>query len=272
MTQREPETEVVRKERRGSALWLTLNRPHVLNAISPQVLEELESGLDQAEADDEVYCVVIAAEGRVFCAGADLKHVDSLVNGEPADGVSEDQQGFLRIVAPTFNRIEAFPKPVIAAVHALAVAGGLEIVLCCDLVVAAESARFGDAHGNYGLVAGGGGTVRLPRRIGPARAKQLLFTGENYPASHFADTDLVNAVVPDDQLVSEVDRLVASIAEKSPLALRLNKELVNDGMQAPLDVALRMEWQACALHEQSHDLREGVAAFNAKRKPKFIGR
>ncbi len=273
MAGQDSERDVVRQERRGGALWLRLNRPQVLNAISPQVLEELERGLDRAEADAEIFCVVIAAEGRVFCAGADLKYVDSLVNGDDArEGVRDEQQGFLRIVASTFNRIEAFPKPVIAAVHALAVAGGLELVLCCDLVIAADSARFGDAHGNYGLVAGGGGTIRLARRLGPARAKHLLFTGENFPAADFLGTDLVNAVVPDDELDSNVARLVDSIAAKSPLALRLNKELVNDGLEAPLDIALRMERQACALHEQSYDLREGVAAFNAKRRPKFIGR
>lgn len=271
--QDESEEPVVLQERRGDALWLHLNRPQVLNALSPEVLQELEKGLDVAEGTAEIRCVVVAAKGRVFCAGADLAHVNSLVRGNgDHPGVSDRQQGFLALVATTFNRIEAFPKPVIAAVHALAVAGGLELIMCCDLVVAGTSARFGDAHANYGLVAGGGGTIRLARRIGPARAKHLLFTGENFPAEYFAGTDLVTSIVPDEELVGEVDRLVDSIAAKSPLSLRLSKELVNDGLQVPLDVALRMERQACALHEQSYDLREGVAAFNAKRKPKFIGR
>ena len=174
------------------------------------------------------------------------------------------------IASRTFDAIEAFPKPVIAAVNGIAVAEGLELILCCDLVYAAESASIGDSHGNFGLVPGGGGSVRLARRVGVTLAKSLLFTGA--PARDFAGTGLLTEVVPDDDLVAEVDAMVGRLALKSSVVLRLVKRLVNDGMDVAQEIALRMEMRECELHEQSLDIREGVTAFVEKRQPRFVGR
>jgi enoyl-CoA hydratase/carnithine racemase len=143
-----------------------------------QIVDGLHQGLDLA-AKRDVRVVVIAGEGRAFCAGADLTQVLDRTADDAEPGAENE---FLRQVGVVFDRLEAFSKPVIAAVHGLAVAGGLELVLCCDLVVATRSAAFGDAHANYGLLPAGGGSVRLPRRVGPGRAKQLMFTGVTLPA------------------------------------------------------------------------------------------
>jgi enoyl-CoA hydratase len=260
--------DAVLRERRGAALWLRLNRPDTLNGLSPEIVAGLEQGLDEAEGDPQVKAVVFAAEGRAFCAGADLKHVGALHNGHLLES---DQQRFLYLVGATFNRIESFPKPTIAAVHGIAVAGGMELVLCCDLVWAGESARFGDAHANYGLLPGGGSSMRLPRRIGVTRAKYLLYTGEILPCRELADWGLINAIVPDDELGDAIERVVELLGRRSPLSLRRVKQLVNDGLEVPLPIGLRMELDASAAHERSHDYREGLAAFNEKREPAFKG-
>ncbi|MFM0751953.1 enoyl-CoA hydratase/isomerase family protein [Paraburkholderia strydomiana] len=252
-------------EVRDGAIWLTLNRPEAMNSISPAVVQGLMHGLDLAATSNEVRAVVLCGTGRAFCAGADLKFVRS--TGD-ADGVGSFLGDFLVLL----NRLEAFPKPVIAAVNGMALAGGLEMVLCCDLVVAARSAQFGDAHANYGLLPGGGGSVRLPRKIGPTRAKYLMFTGEFESAEHMKSAGLVNEIVDDPALLEAVGALVASIAAKSPLGLARMKALVDDGLQQPLEVALRQELLMSALHEQSHDMHEGLAAFEEKRAPRFVGR
>lgn len=253
-------------ERRGSALWLRLNRPDSLNGISPKILAGLEAGLDQAEQDADVRAVVITATGRAFCAGADLAHVRRAIDEQGG------HQQFLHEAGRVLNRVEAFGLPVIAAVQGIALAGGLELLLCADLVVAAESARIGDAHANFGLLPGGGGSIRLPRRIGPARAKYLLFTGDALPARDFLDTDLVNRVVPDEGLTAAVDEIVEKIARKSASGIRRMKELVSDGLEVPQAVGLRMELQQSAAHEQSNDFSEGLAAFFDKRAPRFTDR
>jgi enoyl-CoA hydratase len=169
-------------------------------------------------------------------------------------------------------RLETFPRPVIAAVNGLALAGGLELVLCCDLVIAARSARIGDAHANFGLLPGGGSSVRLPRKIGLTRAKYLLYTGEFVPAADLVAWGLVNEVVDDSDLTAASDRLVAKLAVKSSLVLRRMKALVADGLEQPLDIALRGELLASEVHAFSHDMKEGLSAFEEKRKPVFLGR
>jgi enoyl-CoA hydratase len=259
----------VRTERRGAALWLWLNRPNALNSLTLQMVRGLHQGLDLA-TDPGVRVVVIAGKGRAFCAGADLTQVLSRVSGDAEPAAEEDD--FLQQVSAAFDRLEAFDKPVIAAVHGLAVAGGLELVLCCDLVVATRSASFGDAHANYGLLPAGGGSIRLPRRVGPARAKHLMFTGVTVPAEDLAGTDLITALVADGQLASEVDNLVAAIAGKSPLGIAAMKALIDDGLDLTREAGLRMERQRAAAHTRTHDFHEGLSAFAEKRRPKFTGR
>ncbi|HEY1973594.1 MAG TPA: enoyl-CoA hydratase/isomerase family protein [Pseudonocardia sp.] len=257
-------------ERRGPALWLRLDRPQALNGLTPELLDELDAGLDKAEADTEIRCVVLAATGRVFCSGADLKYVRSLL--ADADTSVERQLGLLHRVGRTVNRIEVFGKPVLAAVQGKALAGGLELVLAADVVIAGRSAAFGDAHANYGLLPGAGASTRLPARVGRSLAKYLMFTGDPVPAADLTHTDLVTVLVEDDQLEDEVGRIAARIAAKSPLGLARMKALAGDASDVPISVALRRELEVSELHLHSYDFREGLAAFNAKRTPQFIGR
>jgi enoyl-CoA hydratase/carnithine racemase len=168
-------------------------------------------------------------------------------------------------------RIECFPCPVIAAVQGMALAGGLELVLCCDLVLAADSAKFGDAHANYGLLPGGGGSVRLPRKIGPTRAKQMMFTGEMFSAATMRDWGLVNEVVSDIDLPVRVENLLERLANKSPIGLRQMKRLVDEGLKMSPNAALELEQTVFAEHSLTHDRREGLAAFAEKRQPRFTG-
>jgi enoyl-CoA hydratase len=253
------------QERQGAALWVRLNRPDALNGLHPAILAGIEAAMDAASADPEIRALVVTGTGRAFCAGADLKFVGA------RDGGQDGFTGFLHDVGRTFDRLEAFEKPVIAAVNGLALAGGLELVLCCDLVVAAASAKIGDAHANYGLLPGGGGSCRLPRRIGLMRAKHLFYTGAMVSAEEMRVAGLVNAVVPDDEVGDAVEALVAEIARKSPLGLSRMKQLTNDAMETPAPIALRAELQASELHALSFDMNEGLAAFAEKRAPRFRG-
>lgn len=250
---------------RDNVLWLTLNRPEAMNAINDGVVTGLSEGLDAANRDASIRCVVLRAQGRAFSAGADLKALRQKTD-------DDDTGKLVDRLLTLFNRLERYPLPVIAAVNGLALAGGLELVLCCDLVIAAQSAKLGDAHANYGLIPGAGGSVRLPRKIGPTRAKYLMYTGEFWPAEALERAGLVNRVVPDDELDDAVAALAARISEKSPLGLAHMKQLVDDGLDQPIDVALRNEVMAVAVHSQSQDWAEGLAAFAEKRKPAFTGR
>ena len=255
-------------ERRGRTAWITLNRPRELNALSPAVMQHLSGALDQTEAQPAVRCLVITGAGRAFCAGADLKFVHEMPPAQ-RDGATMD---FLRTATELMSRIEAFPKPVIAAVNGVAVAGGLELLLCCDFVVAAANARLGDGHANYGLLPGAGASARLPRRIGLTRAKHLFFTGDLVPAAELMAAGLVNSVVPDEQLAASVEQLAARIAAKSPVGLRRIKELANASMDGPLDEALRRELAVNEAYVSTFDRNEGLAAFNENRLPAFQGR
>ena len=255
-------------ERRGLAAWITLNRPRELNALSPAVMQQLSAVLDEVEADPAVRCLVITGAGRAFCAGADLKFVHDMPPAE-RDRATMD---FLRTATALMSRIEALPKPVVAAVNGVAVAGGLELLLCCDLVVAAAGARIGDGHAKYGLLPGAGASARLPRRTGLARAKHLFFTGDLLEAAELVAAGLVNSVVPDEELAASVERLVAKIAAKSPVGLRRMKELANAAMDGPLDEALRRELAVNEAYVSTFDRNEGLAAFNENRQPAFRGR
>jgi enoyl-CoA hydratase/carnithine racemase len=262
----------VRRERRGAALWLRLARPDVLNCLDQAILDDLTAGLDAAEHESSVRVVVITGEGRAFCAGADLAHVRSLGASTEARPPYSAGNGFLRRVGRVFDRIEAFPKPVVAAVNGFAVGGGMELLLACDFAVAARSARLGDGHAVYGQIPGGGATVRLVRRLGPARAKHLMFTGELYPAEHYLGTDLLLDVVADERLMERVDALAEVVTARSPVGIATMKRLAGAALDAPLQVGLERELDASALYERTDDWREGLVAFAEKRSPRFTGR
>jgi enoyl-CoA hydratase/carnithine racemase len=259
-----PTTEIL-YEVRGDAAWIVLNRPREMNAITSTMLDEIAAALATAENDDAVRAVVVTGSGdKAFCAGADLKQVLApRAPGEP---------DFLDRSAATFGRLRDLHKPVIAAVNGLTLAGGLELVLCCDLVIAADHARLGDAHANFGVLPGAGGAAILPRRLGPTRAKYLLFTGEQVSAAQMCEWGLVNEVVPAAELRSAIEALVARIAGKSPLVLRQMKRVADAALDQPRDVALAHEMLTLRNHLRSYDLHEGLAAFSEKRAPRFQGR
>ncbi|BBZ04802.1 enoyl-CoA hydratase [Mycolicibacterium chitae] len=265
-----PETPVsggdseVHYEVRDAAAWITLNRPAARNALSLELLDGVGAALDAAAQDPAVRAVVIGATGTAFCAGADLKRVGAM---DDHSSVVE----FLKAAAALFDRITEHPQPVIAAVQGIAVAGGLELVLACDLVIATTDAAFSDGHARYGLFPAAGGATRLPRKIGPNRAKQLLFTAESWTAQRMYEAGLVTEVAPADELGAAVGALVERIARHSPLGITGMKRLVDNGSDQSLPAALAAELEACTEYARSTDFAEGLRAFGERREPKFVG-
>lgn len=247
----------------GGIARITLDRPAQLNAISPELLEDLDRACALVEGDASVRAVTLTAAGRAFCAGADLRAVREL---------SPDAarwSAFMGLWHRVFDRIEALPVPVIAGVHGLALAGGLELVLVADLVVADEAARLGDQHANFGLVAGGGGSQRLPRLIGARRAKELMLLGGWLGAAEALAWGLVNRVAPAGTVTAVVEEIAATLAAGSASANRTVKALVNRAFDAELGEGLALERRLVALHMRSADAAEGLRAFAEKRKPVF---
>jgi enoyl-CoA hydratase/carnithine racemase len=257
-------SEELDQQQRDAVLWLTLNRPQALNSLTLSLVNGLMQAIQNAQDDPEVRIIVLTGAGRAFCAGADLK--------DPARSRPESGAEFVRAIGALTELIEGSAKPVIAAINGIAVAGGLELVLACDLVVAAESSRIGDAHSNYALFPGAGATVRLPRKVGLNNAKLLMFTGDMHPASEWKELGLVNMVVPDDSFTSAVESLAAKLAVKSPLVLGRMKQALNDSLDQPLSIGLRYERALSNLHHFSADRVEGLAAFKEKRSPQFTGK
>lgn len=253
-------------EKADGVARIVLNRPDVLNSLDLESLKEIDAALTEIEADNSLRAIIITGKGKAFCAGADLKQI--------GDSTKSPQKmlAFLRIIHGVFNRIESSPKPVIAAINGMALAGGLELTLACDLAIASTDARIGDQHANFGLVAGAGGSQRLPRVIGPRRAKELLFTGDWITATEAERIGLVNKVVPADKLEAEAMALAKKIAGHSPMAAKTVKALVNRGLQMELPDALELEVNMGVLHTTSEDMAEGLKAFEEKRKPNFPGR
>lgn len=259
--------ELVNLDVSSPVAWVRLNRPEAMNSLSNSLYEQLNSTLDYVEHDPTVRVIVLTGTGDVFSAGADLKIDDIAYEDGSID--SDRLLAYLRRASATSDRLPSLAKPVIAAVNGLAVAGGFELVLACDLVIAADTARMGDAHSNYGLLPGTGGAARLVRLVGAHVANYLAFTGDFLPASELLRVGVVNEVVPADRLISRVDELARHIASKSPRGLAHMKRLLYDAREQSLDTALRMEHQALALHAHSSDMKEGLAAFREKRTPKY---
>jgi enoyl-CoA hydratase len=213
------DTPLVRRDDRGDGLaTLTLNRPAKLNALNPAVFVELRKHLDAVAVDDSVGCVVLTGAGRAFCAGHDLEAIST--------GVRPPSKHF---EPETVDTLEQLPKPTIARIHGHCYTGGLELALGCDLLVASESARLGDTHGQWGLVPVWGMSVRLPERVGVSAAKELMFTSRRIDGPTAAAIGLVDRCVPDDELDATVDALVAEILGNSRGTNRIVKALIADG-------------------------------------------
>lgn len=257
--------ETIKVEREESTLWIILNRPHRLNAFNDVLMEELSDMLDTAERDASVKCVVITGEGdRSFSAGADVTMFPK------ATPVKAEE--FSRAGQKVFGKIEEMSKPVIASINGFALGGGLELALACDFRVAAEHAELGSPEINLGLIPGWGGTQRLVRMIGLAKAKELVMLGNRLKAEEALKIGLVNKVVHFDNLRDEVREMAKKLSEGPPIALRYAKNALNFGTQVPLETGLRLESGLMGLAFSTEDLKEGVEALMSRRKAEFKGK
>jgi enoyl-CoA hydratase len=233
-----------------------------MNPLNRRMYEELGQASEELNADPEVKVVIITGGGdKAFAAGLDVKEVEGKSVTEMKD--------FWACSRDASERVTALEKPVIAAINGLCLGGALEIALCCDLRIASEGARFGQTEINLGLIPGGGATQRLPRLIGAARAKELLFTGEMFDAQKALQLGLVSTVVPPDKLMEEAATLATIIAAMPAVALKMIKHAVDHGLNMDLNSALIYEGECFMLSYTSEDGREGLRAFAEKRKPNF---
>jgi len=258
--------EDIRLTKDGMTATIKIDRPHVLNAVRFHTMTEIDEALDEIENDESIRVVVVTGAGtRAFVSGGDIQVMaGGLTYVQTLTEVPKAQE--------VCSRIENFPKPVIARINGYALGGGTEIAMCCDLRIAVDTAKMGLPEIKLGIIPGYGGTQRLPRLIGIGRAKQLILTGEHISAQLALEYGLVNLVVP----MEELDRTVAEMARKlasySPVALKMAKTAINNGLQADMKTALQIEAGCCSLCFASEDRVEGVTAFLEKRKPKFRGR
>ena len=244
-------TDVLRADADGIAT-LTLNRPEALNALSPSLFVELRGHLEAiAGAADAIAVVVLRGAGRSFSAGNDIKAIQA---GDRAPSAS--------FQAETLEFIEAMPQPVVASVQGHCYTGALELVLACDILVAAESARFADTHGRWGMTPTWGMSQRLPRRIGPAKAKMMMFTGAPISGAEAVALGLANVCVPDGELEAETERLARSMVANSWHTLRADKRLVNEGQRYTLAEALEFERKTSP--GASPDMAERLKSFGTK--------
>jgi enoyl-CoA hydratase len=249
----------------GAVALVTIDNPPV-NALSAQLLEELETEIDRLDRNAETRAIVIRGAGeRAFVAGADIKEFPSLRERASGDG---SPRGIQKIG----TRIERCHKPVIAAIHGFCLGGGLELAMACDLRVAAEDAQLGQPEIKLGLIPGGGGTQRLPRLVGRGRALLLNLTGDPISGAQAYEWGLVDRAVPAGQHVDAAVELARTLAERSPHAVAVVKELARETRDLPLEEGLQREAQAFLRCLASEDGQEGVAAFIEKRQPQWTGR
>lgn len=243
---------------------IRLNRPEALNSLDFPLLDEFEQALVDAEQNKAVKVVIISGAGRAFCTGADLKSVIELFDEWPR------YVAYLYRLTKVFRRVESLPLPTIARVHGYALAGGLELILCCDMAVATEQALIGDQHANVGLIAGAGGIPRLVRRIGKQSALSLLYTGRRVSGSEASEMGIVLKAVPEAELDATIFELTANLVNKSRTSLAYMKRVVEAGTDVPLVTALNEERAALLEYfSTSPHPREGISAFLEKREPNF---
>lgn len=244
---------------------ITINRPDVRNALNLETVSELLARLEDAEKGEAVRVVVFTGAGdRAFCSGLDLNIIRGV---SPVKGTETARLGQYLC-----SRVEAIGKPVIAAINGYALGGGLELAMACDIRIASESAQVGQTELNVGLIPGWGGTQRLPRCVGKAIAKEMIFTGKRIDAKTAERYGLINMVVPVDQFMAKVKELAAQIAEKAPTAVRFCKSLVNSSTDTHPEAGMWQEAEAFGLVASTEDFSEGVAAFLEKRKPQYKGK
>ena len=250
----------------GAVATLTLNRPDQLNPLDWFTVKELRDCHARLDEDPNVLVVIVTGSGRAFSAGGDLAGYQSLYRRP------DDFRIFLNDLFMLFDRMEASSKINLAAVNGYCVAGGLELMLACDLVVGRAPARLGAGHRNLGPRPGAGGSPPLPRAVGALRAKQLMLTGSMIDAREAERIGLANMVVPAAELMASANRLAAEMISKSPLGLKGAKRLVNEGLRMGFQESLQFEIEYVHRYATtSHDATEGLNAFDDKRKPVFRG-
>jgi len=261
------DAETVLAETQDGCMQITLNRPDRLNAFNEDMHLALRARLTAAAEDDTVRAVLLTGAGRAFCAGQDLSDRDMRAGGEAPDlGLTLET-----LYNPLVRQIRALEKPVICAVNGVAAGAGANIALACDIVLAAQSARFIQAFSKIGLVPDSGGTWLLPRLIGEARAKALAMTGAPLDAETAASWGLIWKAVPDPDLMADAGKLAAQLASGATKGLAATKALIQSAADQPLDQQLDDERDSQRLAGRSNDYREGVAAFLEKRPARFTG-
>ncbi len=251
----------IRLEEREGIWTLTIDRPEARNALDTHTVQELGQALDTVDTAKNGILLLTGGGDKAFVAGADIASLRA----------RKKSQAFERINQGLFNRIEDWPWPVIAAVNGFALGGGCELALSCDIRIASENAKFGLPEASLGIIPAGGGTQRLPRLIGLARAKDWILTGDVYDAQEAFRVGLVSKVVPLDKLMETAREVAKKILARAPLAVRLAKLSLNQAPRSPLDAGLMIETLVQAILFESKDKYEGMTAFLEKRKPAFTG-
>lgn len=257
--------KTIKIKKEEKLLWIILNRLDKLNAINDTMIDELSNALDYAEEDSSVRTVAITGEGRSFSAGMDMNMFPGATPVSAEDFIRKTQY-------KVFLKIENLSKPVIAAINGYAFGTGLELALACDFRIASENAELGVPEISLGIVPGWGGTQRLVRIVGLAKAKEIAMLGERISAKKALEMGLVHKVVAPDKLYDETRSLARKLGEKPPIAIRYLKQSLNFGTQVPLEIAFKWDAALMGLTFSTEDLMEAVEAFLTKRKPKFKGR
>lgn len=241
---------------------IRLNRPKALNALNSVVMEEMANALESFDADPEIGAIVITGDERAFAAGADIKEMS---DASPVDML-------LAASIDRWDRIQGVKKPVIAAVSGWCLGGGNELAMACDMIVASESAKFGQPEINLGVIPGAGGTQRLTRTVGKAAAMEMVLNDRQLAAEEAYRLGLVNRVVPVEVYLEEALQLANEIAQRAPLAVRVGKEMVNQAFESFLSEGIADERRTFYFLFSSEDQKEGMQAFIEKRTPKWKGK
>ncbi len=254
-------TTILLTKESGYAL-IQFNRPEVLNAINMMLMEELVSTLEELDEDSDIRCIILTGNEKAFAAGADIKE---MAEASAMEMLQRDQ--FAR-----WDRIRKIKKPIIAAVSGFALGGGCELAMTCDIILASESAKFGQPEITIGVIPGAGGTQRLTRAVGKYKAMEMILTGSMITAEEAKQWGLVVKVVPNDYLVEEAKNLAKVIASKPPVAVRLAKEAILKSFDTTIEGGLEFERKNFYMLFASEDQKEGMKAFVEKRKPEWKGR